>query len=136
MGVFHLPEIISFPNEILKNRSLLHILLLYRARARKLSKVRVQLIQGIMEVELSRCDIKYMIYFYLLEVHCQKYVIRDEHDFFSCTVCSVRPKPGFGIGNRNQGPVSVSVSEPKFFFSETETFFFLFFQIFSCISAS
>ena len=29
---------------------------------------------------------------------------------------SVRPNPGFRIGNRNQGPISVSVSEPKFFF--------------------
>ena len=29
-------------------------------------------------------------------------------------LCSVWPKPGFGIGNRNQSPISVS--EPKFFF--------------------
>ena len=28
---------------------------------------------------------------------------------------SVRPKPGFGIGNQNEGPLSVSVSEPIFF---------------------
>ena len=41
---------------------------------------------------------------------------------------SVRPKSGFSIGNRNQGPILVSVSEPNFFFSETETFkFFSFF---------
>ena len=26
------------------------------------------------------------------------------------------PKPGFGIGNQNQGPILVSVSEPNFFF--------------------
>ena len=37
--------------------------------------------------------------------------------------CSERPKPGFGIGNGNQGPISVSVSKPIFFF-ENETFFF------------
>ena len=29
------------------------------------------------------------------------------------TLASVRPKPGFGIGNRNQDQVSVSVLEPK-----------------------
>ena len=34
---------------------------------------------------------------------------------------SLWPKPGFGIGNRNQGPVSVLVSELIFF--ETKTFF-------------
>ena len=28
---------------------------------------------------------------------------------------SVRPKPGFDIVNRNQGPISVSVSKPKLF---------------------
>ena len=33
----------------------------------------------------------------------------------------VRPKPGFGIGDLNQGPISVSET---IFFSETETFFF------------
>ena len=36
---------------------------------------------------------------------------------------SVRPKFGFGIGNRNQGPISVSVSEPKFFFPKPKLFF-------------
>ena len=46
-------------------------------------------------------------------------------------VFSVRPKFGFGIGNRYQGPISVSVSEPIFFFTETETFFFQIFLIFS-----
>ena len=55
---------------------------------------------------------------------------------FSTTVhspvqSSVRPKFGFGIGNRNQGPISVSVSEPIFFFRND-----FFFQIFSCFSAS
>ena len=29
---------------------------------------------------------------------------------------SVRPKPGFSIGNQNQGPIFVSASEPKLFF--------------------
>ena len=48
----------------------------------------------------------------------------------------VRPKPGFGIGNQNQGPISVLVSKTHVFFSETETYFFKFFQIFSCFSAS
>ena len=43
---------------------------------------------------------------------------------------SVRTKFGFGIGNRNQGPILVSVSEPKFFFSETETHFFKFSHVF------
>jgi hypothetical protein len=28
---------------------------------------------------------------------------------------SVRPKPGYGIGNQNQGPISVLVSELIFF---------------------
>ena len=38
---------------------------------------------------------------------------------------SVRPKFGFGIGNRNQGPISVSVLEPKLehFFSNFSHFF-------------
>ena len=48
--------------------------------------------------------------------------------------CSVRPKFGFGVGNRNQGSISVSVSEPKFLF-RNQNFFFKFFQIFSCFSA-
>ena len=34
---------------------------------------------------------------------------------------SVRPKFGFDIGNRNQGPISVS--EPKFFFPKPKLFF-------------
>ena len=35
-----------------------------------------------------------------------------------CTVhVALRPKPGFSIGNRNQGPISVSLSKSKFFFS-------------------
>ena len=41
---------------------------------------------------------------------------------------SVQPKPGFGIRNRNQGPISVSVSEPKLFFFETKIFFSEFFK--------
>ena len=40
---------------------------------------------------------------------------------------SVQPKPGFGIGNQNQGPISVSVSEPKLFFQKPK---FLIFKIF------
>ena len=31
------------------------------------------------------------------------------------TLASVRPKPGFGIGNRNKDQVSVSVSGPELF---------------------
>ena len=50
---------------------------------------------------------------------------------YSIVLSSVRPKFGFGIGNRNQGPISVSVSEPNFFFSETNFFFFIIFLIFS-----
>ena len=48
---------------------------------------------------------------------------------------SVQPKPGLGIGNRNQGPILVSVLKPIFFsetetfFSETETFFSNFFNL-------
>ena len=45
---------------------------------------------------------------------------------FSPVVDSLRPKFGFGIGNRNQG--TISVSEP-IFFSETETFIFQFFLV-------
>ena len=45
------------------------------------------------------------------------------HSFYGQNVCSVvggplnsvRPKPGFGIGNRNQDQVSVSVSGPELF---------------------
>ena len=32
--------------------------------------------------------------------------------------CSVRPKPGFGISNRNQDQVSVSVSGPELFLTK------------------
>ena len=38
------------------------------------------------------------------------------HLWSTVMLSSVRPKPGFGIRNRNQGPLSVSVSEPKLFF--------------------
>ena len=44
---------------------------------------------------------------------------------------SVQPKPGFGVGNWNQGPILVSVSEPIFLFSETEPCFFQIFLTFS-----
>ena len=50
---------------------------------------------------------------------------------------SVRLKPGFGIGNRNQGPISVSVSELKFFVPKPKLFFsknFNFFLIFLMFS--
>ena len=57
---------------------------------------------------------------------------QNETELASGEVHSVRPKLGFGIGNRNQGPISVSVSEPNFFFSETETFF-KFFSFFSLL---
>ena len=46
---------------------------------------------------------------------------------------SVRPKPGFGIGNRNQGPISVSVSEPKLFFPKPKLQNFSNFLIFFCL---
>ena len=36
------------------------------------------------------------------------------HDL-RCAIASVRPKPGFGIGNRNHDQVSVSVSGPELF---------------------
>ena len=36
---------------------------------------------------------------------------------------SVQLKPGFGIGNRNQGPILVSISEPKLFFPKPKLFF-------------
>ena len=35
---------------------------------------------------------------------------------------SVGPKAGFGIRNRNQGPILVSVSEPKLFFPKPKLF--------------
>ena len=44
---------------------------------------------------------------------------------------SVRPKPGFRIRNRNQGPILVLVSQPKLCFPLAELFFKNF-QIFSC----
>ena len=37
---------------------------------------------------------------------------------------------GFGIGNRNQGPISVSVWEPKLFIPKPKLFFFFNFSIF------
>ena len=43
---------------------------------------------------------------------------------------SVRPKFGFGIGNRNQGPISILVSEPKLFFRNRNVFLFQIFLIF------
>ena len=36
-------------------------------------------------------------------------------DSFVVVPSSVRPKPGFGIGNRNQGPILVLLLEPIFF---------------------
>ena len=49
---------------------------------------------------------------------------------------SVQPKPGFGIGNRNQSPISVSVTEPKMFFSKKETFMFPTFFLRICVFRS
>ena len=40
-------------------------------------------------------------------------------------VISMQPKPGFGIGNQIQGPISVSELKS---FSETETFFLQIFK--------
>jgi hypothetical protein len=37
------------------------------------------------------------------------------HHVVSIAEYSVRPKPGFGIKNQNQGPILVSVLEPFFF---------------------
>ena len=42
-------------------------------------------------------------------------------------------KPGFGIGNQNQGLISVLVLE-LIFFTETETFFYKLFSNFSDVS--
>ena len=43
---------------------------------------------------------------------------------------SVRLKPGFDIGNRNQGPISVS--DPKLFFRKPKLFFSKQFKFLSC----
>ena len=48
---------------------------------------------------------------------------QNETELASGEVHSVRPKLGFGIGNRNQGPISGSVSEQNFFFPKLELFF-------------
>ena len=48
---------------------------------------------------------------------------RKKATFYGCLWSSVRPKPGFGIGNRNQSPISVSVLEPKLFFPKPKLFF-------------
>ena len=48
---------------------------------------------------------------------------------------SVRPKPGFGIGNRNQDQVLVSVSEPKLLLPKPKLPPYSFLQFFSCFSA-
>ena len=59
-----------------------------------------------------------------------KGIIFECHGIFLYFICllstSVRPKLGFGIGNRNQGPITVSVSEPKLFV--TKLFFSKFFN--------
>ena len=57
------------------------------------------------------------------------YYIRKKVDIERVT-SNVRLKFGFGIGNRNQGPISVSVSEPNFFFPKPKHFFFKFFSLF------
>ena len=45
---------------------------------------------------------------------------------------SVQPKPSFGIGNWNQGPILVSVSESIFFFQNRFFFSNFFFLVFFC----
>ena len=56
---------------------------------------------------------------------------QNETELASGEVHSVRPKLGFGIGNRNQGPISGSVSEQNFFFRNWN--FFFNFLIVSCL---
>ena len=46
----------------------------------------------------------------------------------SVVLSSVRPKPGFGVGNQNQGPIRYWSS--NFFFPEPELFLFKIFKIF------
>ena len=48
---------------------------------------------------------------------------QNETELASGEVHSVRPKLGFGIGNRNQGPISGSVPEQNFFFPKPKLFF-------------
>ena len=43
--------------------------------------------------------------------------------FYNLIICSVRPKPGFSIRNRNQAPILVWVSEPKLFFLKPKLIF-------------
>ena len=46
---------------------------------------------------------------------------------------SVQPKPGFGIGNRNQDQVSVSVLEPKLFVPKPKLPLFYFSRAFCAL---
>ena len=55
-----------------------------------------------------------------IETYAPQFI--GHNKFFLDSVFSVWPKPGFGIGDRNQVPISVSVSEPKLFFAETDFF--------------
>jgi hypothetical protein len=61
-----------------------------------------------------------------------KKILTIEIDLLRCfdiSTASVQPKPGFGSGNQNQGPILVSVSEPKLFFAKLKLFFSKIFQI-------
>ena len=53
---------------------------------------------------------------------------------FDTLICSssVRPKPGFGIGNRNQDEVLVLVLEPKLFLPKPKLPPLSFLKLFSC----
>ena len=55
-----------------------------------------------------------------------------EEKMVRCMYSSVRPEPGFSIGNRNQDQVSVSVSEPKFLLPKQNFLHILFLKFSSC----
>ena len=56
-----------------------------------------------------------------------KYVYETIHQpIWGLAQASVQPKPGLGIGNWNQGPISVLVSEPKLSFLKPKLSFFKF----------
>ena len=47
----------------------------------------------------------------------------------------MQPKPGFDIGNQNQGSISVWLLEPKLFI-QNQNYFLSFFQMLLCFSAT
>ena len=63
-----------------------------------------------------------------LRFFCQKWLILIFWTvliFSQCAfICSVPLKPGFSIGNQNQGPISVLILEPKHFLPKSKLFFF------------